>query len=116
MAASDKGHLDVVKTLIEAGATCNVNHTNKVGKIYMYALLLYMYTLSSYITGLYTHVYMYVIMMPWVQMQVLKYVRALVSHGYMGLTLHVKVTMQIGRMLCGTKMINCCRMEKQLWA
>ena len=29
MTASDKGHLDVVKTLIEAGA--NVNHTNKVG-------------------------------------------------------------------------------------
>ena len=28
MIASDKGHLDVVKTLIEAGA--NVNHTNKV--------------------------------------------------------------------------------------
>ena len=30
MTASDKGHLDVVKTLIEAGA--NVNHTNKVGE------------------------------------------------------------------------------------
>ena len=29
MTASDKGHLDVVKTLIEAGA--NVNYTNKVG-------------------------------------------------------------------------------------
>ena len=29
MIASEKGHLDVVKTLIEAGA--NVNHTNKVG-------------------------------------------------------------------------------------
>ena len=30
MRASLKGHLDVVKTLIEAGA--NVNHTDKVGK------------------------------------------------------------------------------------
>ena len=30
MTASDKERLDVVKTLIEAGA--NVNHTNKVGK------------------------------------------------------------------------------------
>ena len=30
MTASNKGHLDVVKTLIEAGA--NVNHTNKVSK------------------------------------------------------------------------------------
>ena len=29
MAASRKGHLDAVKTLIEAGA--NVNHTDKVG-------------------------------------------------------------------------------------
>ena len=29
MIASDEGHLDVVKTLLEAGA--NVNHTNKVG-------------------------------------------------------------------------------------
>ena len=29
MKASDIGHLDVVKTLIEAGA--NVNHTSKVG-------------------------------------------------------------------------------------
>ena len=29
MKASQQGHLDVVKTLIEAGA--NVNHTNKVG-------------------------------------------------------------------------------------
>ena len=29
MIASDNGHLDVVKTLIDAGA--NVNHTNKVG-------------------------------------------------------------------------------------
>ena len=29
MIASDKGHLDIVKTLIEAGA--NVNHTDKVG-------------------------------------------------------------------------------------
>ena len=33
MIASAKGHFDVVKTLIEAGA--NVSHTNKVGK-YMY--------------------------------------------------------------------------------
>ena len=30
MKASEKGHLDVVKTLIAAGA--NVNHTNKVGE------------------------------------------------------------------------------------
>ena len=66
MKASNEGHLDVVKTLIEAGA--NVNHTNKVGRIN--ALLLYMYTLSSCITGFDAHVYMYVIMMPWVQMQV----------------------------------------------
>ena len=42
MIASDERHLDVVKTLIEAGA--NVNHTNKVGTC---RLLLYMYFLSS---------------------------------------------------------------------
>ena len=29
MAASLKGHVEVVKSLIEAGA--NINHTNKVG-------------------------------------------------------------------------------------
>ena len=29
MVASEKGHLDVVKTLVEAGA--NVNYTNKIG-------------------------------------------------------------------------------------
>ena len=85
MRASDKGHLDVVKTLIEAGA--NVNDTNKVGK-YLHCCC----TCTCTHVPL-THVYMYVIMMPWVQMQVLTYVRAHVSHGYMGLTLHVKVTM-----------------------
>ena len=41
--ASHSGHLDVVKTLIEAGA--NVNHTNKVGTC---ALLLYTYTVLLY--------------------------------------------------------------------
>ena len=39
MTASEKGHLDVVTTLVEAGA--NVNHTNKVG---ICTLLLYTYT------------------------------------------------------------------------
>ena len=34
MKASDTGHLDVVKTLIEAGA--NVNHCNKVGLQHRY--------------------------------------------------------------------------------
>ena len=34
---------------------------------------------------------MYVIMMPWVQMQVLRYVCVLVIQGYMGLTVHVMV-------------------------
>ena len=29
MAASEEGHVEVVKSLIEAGA--NINHTNKVG-------------------------------------------------------------------------------------
>ena len=29
MVASEKGHVEVVKSLIEAGA--NINHTNKVG-------------------------------------------------------------------------------------
>ena len=43
MTASNKGHLDVVKTLIEAGA--NVNHTNKVG---ICTLLLYTYTVLLY--------------------------------------------------------------------
>ena len=88
MIASEIGHLDVVKTLIEAGA--NVNNTNKVGK---YMQCCCTCTCTHVPLVLYTHVYMYVIMMPWVQMQVLKYVCAHVSHGYMGLTLHVKVTM-----------------------
>ena len=43
MTASDEGHLDVVKTLIEAGA--NVNHTNMVG---ICTLLLYTYTVLMY--------------------------------------------------------------------
>ena len=43
MKASDEGYLDVVKTLIEAGA--NVNHTNKVGTC---TLLLYTYTVLLY--------------------------------------------------------------------
>ena len=38
MIASDKGHLDVVKTLIEAGV--NVNHTNKVGVYHVHCTLL----------------------------------------------------------------------------
>ena len=46
MIASDKGHLDVVKTLIEAGA--NVSHTNKVGISFI--------ALSSS-AGLYTYMY-----------------------------------------------------------
>ena len=29
--ASFDGHLDVVKTLLEAGATCNINQANNVG-------------------------------------------------------------------------------------
>ena len=65
MTASDKGHLDVVKTLIEAGA--NVNNTNKVGK-YLHCCCTC--TCTHVPLVLYTHVYMYVIMMPWVQMQV----------------------------------------------
>ena len=55
MAASEKGHLDVVKTLIEAGA--NVNHTNKVGVYHVHCTLYY--CLSS--AGLYTYVCMYII-------------------------------------------------------
>ena len=43
MTASDEGHLDVVKTLIEARA--NVNHTNEVG---ICTLLLYTYTVHLY--------------------------------------------------------------------
>ena len=43
MAASEKGHLDVVKALIEAEA--NINHTNKVG---ICALFLYTYTVLLY--------------------------------------------------------------------
>ena len=35
MAACEKGHVDMVKSLIEAGA--NINHTSKVG-IYMYTI------------------------------------------------------------------------------
>ena len=102
MKSSLNGHLDVVKTLIEAGA--NVNITNKVGE-YLHCCCTCTYTLYSYITGLYTHAYMYVIMMPWLQMQVFKYVRAHASHGYMELTLHVMVTYHaIGKMLCATKM------------
>ena len=77
MNTCDKGHLDVVKTLIEAGA--NVNHTNKVGKY-----------LHCCCTLMHVHVNTFLLY----QMQVLKYVRAHVSHGYMGFTLHVKVTMQ----------------------
>ena len=65
MTASNKGHLDVVKTLIEAGA--NVNHTDKVGK-YLHCCCTC--TCTHVPLVLYTHVYMYVIMMPWVQMQV----------------------------------------------
>ena len=45
MAASYIGHLDVVKTLIKAGA--NVNHTNKVGTC-ICTLLLYTYTVLLY--------------------------------------------------------------------
>ena len=40
MTASDEGHLDVEKTLIEAGA--NVNDTDEVGK-YMYMCTLHLY-------------------------------------------------------------------------
>ena len=40
MASSCKGHLDVVQTLIEAGA--NVNHSDKV-HIWVY-MFMYMYT------------------------------------------------------------------------
>ena len=36
MAASEKGHVEVVKSLVEAGA--NINHTSKVGR-YMYILI-----------------------------------------------------------------------------
>ena len=84
MRASDEGHLDVVKTLIETGAS--VNDTNKVGK-YLHCCC------TLYHRLVYTCLHV---------CQVLKYVRAHVhvhvSHGYMGLTLHVhvhvKVTMQ----------------------
>ena len=50
MIASYNGHLDVVKTLIEAGA--NVNHTNKVGK-YMHCC----YTVLLYHTLVFIQVY-----------------------------------------------------------
>ena len=42
MRACDEGYLDIVKTLIEAGA--NVNHTNKVGKmLYVHIFLVHVY-------------------------------------------------------------------------
>ena len=37
VAASQNGHLEIMKSLIEAGA--NVNHTTKVGKIKHHSLL-----------------------------------------------------------------------------
>ena len=46
MNACSKGHLDVVKTLIEAGA--NVKHTNKVGK--------YLHCCTSTCACTYTHI------------------------------------------------------------
>ena len=50
MIASNEGHLDVVKTLIEAGP--NVNDTDEVGK-YMYMHCCYKKcTLYTCITGL----------------------------------------------------------------
>ena len=49
--ASDEGHLDVVKTLIEARA--NVNHTNKVGK-YLHCCCTC--TCTHFSLVLYTHV------------------------------------------------------------
>ena len=52
MIASDEGHLDVVKTLIEAEA--NVNHTNKVSictlLLYTYIVLLYCVSSASLCT------------------------------------------------------------------
>ena len=56
MKAGENGHLDVVKTLIEAGA--NVNHTNKVDTrtctllmyTYMYTVLLYCLSSASLCT------------------------------------------------------------------
>ena len=52
MIASNNGHLDIVKTLIEAAA--NVNHTDKVGictlLLYTYTVLLYCLSSASWCT------------------------------------------------------------------
>ena len=63
MKASYEGHLDVVKTLIEAGA--NANRTNKVGKIYMYATCTHFPHVSLACIHMFTCTE-YVVMMPWV--------------------------------------------------
>ena len=39
MVASQKGHIEVVRSLIKAGA--NINHTNKVGIMYMHTIIVF---------------------------------------------------------------------------
>ena len=57
--ASEKGHLDVVRTLLEAGA--NINQADKVGTYMMFIeLQLYLYNTADctvYINALSVHVY-----------------------------------------------------------
>ena len=54
MKASKKGHVEVVKSLIEAGA--NINHTNKVG---IFRLLLYSIRCTPFIAVVH-HIFVHV--------------------------------------------------------
>ena len=108
MTASDKGHLDVVKTLIEAGA--NVNHTNKVAK-YMHRCGICTCTLYTCITSSYTYKY-FIIMLIFrtVLIHVHVYHRKARLHE-INLICTCKGDHAIGKMLFVTE-IN---MEKRLW-